>query len=156
MSKLSQEELLALQGVHVEVDTSRWQRLKKRILIRAALVIGLILIRALMLKFFPQTYVPLAFSDSAVGAAELEALISTRLLIGAGLGALYLYALMTNRYIRSISIVALMVPITLIWADFQMFLVSSFPDFTLTASIGFGLRLVAIYLLALNYIDIRR
>jgi hypothetical protein len=110
----------------------------------------------LMLKFFPQTYVPLAFSDSAVGAAELEALISTRLLIGAGLGALYLYALMTNRYIRSISIVALMVPITLIWADFQMFLVSSFPDFTLTASIGFGLRLVAIYLLALNYIDIRR
>jgi hypothetical protein len=156
MSKLSHYELLALQGVHVEVDTSRWQRLKKRILIRAALVIGLILIRALMLKFFPQTYVPLAFSDSAVGAAELEALISTRLLIGAGLGALYLYALMTNRYIRSISIVALMVPITLIWADFQMFLVSSFPDFTLTASIGFGLRLVAIYLLALNYIDIRR
>jgi hypothetical protein len=156
MNNISEEELLALNAAHAEVDTFRWQIVKRRILIRAALVIGLILARALMLKVFPQTYVPLIFGDSAVGAAELEALILTRLLVGAALGGLYLCALIANRYVKLASILALMAPITLIGADLQMFLVSSFPDFTLMTSISFGLRLVTIYLLALNYFDVRR
>jgi hypothetical protein len=156
MNTISEEELLALQAAHVEVGTSRWRIVKRRILVRAVLVIALILCRALMLKLFPQTYIPIIFADSDIGVAELESLIATRLFGGAVLGGLYLYALMTNRYLRSVSIVALMVPISLIWADLQMFLLSSFPDFTLVASISFGLRLATIYLLALNYIDIRR
>jgi hypothetical protein len=156
MNTISEEELLALQAAHTEVETSQWQKLKTRILTRALLVLGLILSRALMLNLFPQTYVALIFDTSEVGPAELQSLVFTRLLVGALLGSLYLYALMTNRYLRSISVVALTVPVALIWADFQMFLVSSFPDLTLVASISFGLRLVTIYLLTLNYIDIRR
>jgi hypothetical protein len=44
----------------------------------------------------------------------------------------------------------------MIWADLQMFLISSFPSFTTVATIGFLARLFALYLLARNYIDIRR
>jgi hypothetical protein len=156
MNNISEEELLALQTAHAEVDSFRWQIRKRRVLIRAVLVLVLILFRVLMLKIFPQTYVPLIFGDSDVGAAELGSLITTRLLIGAALGGLYIYALMANHYVKFASIVALMAPVTLICADLQMFLVSSFPDFTLVASISFCLRLLTIYLLALNYIDLKR
>jgi len=152
MNNISDEELLALQAAHVEVTTSQWQQVRRRILIRALVVIGLILSRALLLYLFPQTYEPLVFGSSG----DLQSLITARLWVGAGLGGIYFYALMTNSYIRSVSILALMVPVTLIWADLQMFLISSFPEFTPVVTIGFGLRLAAIYLLAMNYIDIRR
>jgi hypothetical protein len=156
MTNISQEELLALQIAHAEVDSFRWQIRKRRVLIRAVLVVVLILFRILMLNVFPQIYVPLVFGDSDVGATELQSLITIRLLVGAVLGGLYIYALMANHYVKFASIVALMAPVTLILADLQMFLVSSFPDFTLVASISFGLRLLGIYLLALNYIDLKR
>jgi hypothetical protein len=152
MNNISDEELLALQAAHVEVTTSQWQQVRRRILIRALVVIGLVLSRALLLYLFPQTYEPLVFGSSG----DLQSLIVERLWVGAGLGGIYFYALMTNSYIRSVSILALMVPVTLIWADLQMFLISSFPEFTPVVTIGFGLRLAAIYLLAMNYIDIRR
>jgi hypothetical protein len=77
-------------------------------------------------------------------------------MVGLGLAGVYFYALLTNSYLRSVSIIALIIPIALIWGDLQMFFLSSFPDFTLIASISFGFRLMAIYLLALNYLDIRR
>ena len=155
MNTISDEELLALQA-HVEIETSLWKKLKTRILIRTVVVMGLVLSRVLLLKFYPTTYVPFIFDDSDSGPAELEKLIISRLLVGLVLAGVYLYAIMTNSYLRSISILGLMVPVALIWADLQMFLVSSFPDFTLMASISFAVRLLVIYLLTLNYLDIRR
>lgn len=86
MNNISDEELLALQAAHVEVTTSQWQQVRRRILIRALVVIGLILSRALLLHLFPQTYEPLAFGSSAVASADLQSLIATRLWVGAGLG----------------------------------------------------------------------
>jgi len=159
MNTISEEELLALQA-HVEIETSLWEKLKTRILIRTMVVMGLVLSRVLLLKFYPNTYVPYIFGDGDgdgdSGPAELEKLIISRLLVGLVLAGVYLYAIMTNSYLRSVSILGLMVPVALIWADLQMFLVSSFPDFTLMASISFAVRLLVIYLLTLNYLDIRR
>ena len=159
MNTISEEELLALQG-HVEIETSLWKKLKTRILIRTIVVIGLVLSRVLLLKFYPNTYVPYIFGDGDgdgdSGPAELEKLIISRLLVGLVLAGVYLYAIMTNSYLRSASVLSLMVPVALIWADLQMFLVSSFPHFTLMASISFAVRLLVIYLLTLNYLDIRR
>ena len=159
MNTISDEELLALQA-HVEVETSLWKKLKTRILIRTVVVIGLVLSRVLLLKFHPNTYVPYIFGDGDgdgdSGPAELEKLIISRLLVGLVLAGVYLYAIMTNSYLRSVSVLSLMVPVALIWADLQMFLVSSFPNFTLIASISFAVRLLVIYLLTLNYLDIRR
>ncbi len=159
MNTISEEELLALQ-THVEIETSLWEKLKTRILIRTMVVMGLVLSRVLLLKFYPNTYVPYIFGDGDgdgdSGPAELEKLIISRLLVGLVLAGVYLYAIMTNSYLRSVSILGLMVPVALIWADLQMFLVSSFPDFTLMASISFAVRLLVIYLLTLNYLDIRR
>ena len=161
MNTISEEELLALQA-HVEIETSLWEKLKTRILIRTMVVMGLVLSRVLLLKFYPNTYVPYIFGDGDgdgdgdSGPAELEKLIISRLLVGLVLAGVYLYAIMTNSYLRSVSILGLMVPVALIWADLQMFLVSSFPDFTLIASICFAVRLLVIYLLTLNYLDIRR
>tara|TARA_B110000967_G_scaffold7141_1_gene7177 strand:+ start:536 stop:1015 length:480 start_codon:yes stop_codon:yes gene_type:complete len=159
MNTISEEELLALQG-HVEIETSLWKKLKTRILIRTVVVMGLVLSRVLLLKFYPNTYVPYIFGDGDgdgdSGPAELEKLIISRLLVGLILAGVYLYAIMTNSYLRSVSVLSLMVPVALIWADLQMFLVSSFPNFTLIASISFAVRLLVIYLLTLNYLDIRR
>ena len=155
MHNVSEDELLALQA-HVEVEASQWQKLKKRILIRTLIVIGLILFRLLILKLYPETYIPLVFDGAGLDAAELGELITGRLLSGVVLSCVYLYALITNSYLRSVSIIALIVPISLMWADLQMFLVSSFPDFTLVVSISFAMRVLAVYLLLLNYLDIRR
>lgn len=155
MNTISEEELLALQA-HVEVETSLWKKLKRRILIRTVVVIGFVLSRVLLLKFYPDTYIPYIFDNEDSGPAELDKLIISRLLVGLVLVGVYLYAIITNSYLRSVSVLSLMVPVALIWADLQMFLVSSFPDFTLMASISFAVRLLVIYLLTLNYLDIRR
>ena len=155
MNNISEEELLALQ-THVEVETSRWQKLKKRILIRTLVVMALILFRVILLKVYPQNYLPIVFDSAGLDAAELAGLITARLLVGLGLAGVNFYALLTTSYLRSVSIIALIIPIALIWGDLQMFFLSSFPDFTLIASISFCFRLMAIYLLALNYLDIRR
>lgn len=155
MNTISEEELLALQA-HVEVETSLWKKLKRRILIRTVVVIGFVLSRVLLLKFYPDTYIPYIFDNEDSGPAELDKLIISRLLVGLVLVGVYLYAIITNSYLRSVSVLSLMVPVALIWADLQMFLVSSFPNFTLIASISFAMRLLVIYLLTLNYLDIRR
>ena len=155
MNTISEEELLALQA-HVEVETSLWKKLKRRILIRTVVVIGFVLSRVLLLKFYPDTYIPYLFDNEDSGPAELDKLIISRLLVGLVLVGVYLYAIITNSYLRSVSVLSLMVPVALIWADLQMFLVSSFPNFTLIASISFAMRLLVIYLLTLNYLDIRR
>lgn len=155
MNTISEEELLALQA-HVEVETSLWKKLKRRILIRTVVVIGFVLSRVLLLKFYPDTYIPYIFDNEDSGPAELDKLIISRLLVGLVLVGVYLYAIITNSYLRSVSVLSLMVPVALIWADLQMFLVSSFPHFTLMASISFAVRLLVIYLLTLNYLDIRR
>ena len=156
MNNISEEELLALQA-HVEVEASQWEKLKKRIFIRAVVIIGLFVVRALMLKLYPQNYESLVYdSISPPPGTDLGQLIYARLLVGAAFSVVYLFALRTNSYLRTISIIALKAPIALIWGDLQMFLVSSFPDFTLISSISFGLRLVTIYLLLLNYLDIRK
>lgn len=147
--------MLALQA-HVEVETSLWKTLKRRILIRTVVVIGFVLSRVLLLKFYPDTYIPYLFDNEDSGPAELDKLIISRLLVGLVLVSVYLYAIITNSYLRSVSVLSLMVPVALIWADLQMFLVSSFPHFTLMASISFAVRLLVIYLLTLNYLDIRR
>tara|TARA_B110000211_G_C14022113_1_gene528170 strand:+ start:604 stop:1071 length:468 start_codon:yes stop_codon:yes gene_type:complete len=155
MNNISEEELFALQA-HVEVEPFRWQKLQSRIFIRAGIVMVLILCKLVLLKFYHHNFVPLVLDGAGLDAAEVQALISGRVIVGATLSSFYVYALMTNRYLRAVSFVALMVSIALIWADLQMFLVSSFPDFTMLASVVFGLRLIVIYLLALNYLDIRR
>ena len=155
MDNVSDEELQALR-VHDEVENSQWLRLRKRILIRGILVIVMIVIRAVLMKVYPQDYMNAVFNSAGLNSGDVASLISTRLTLGALLSAVYFYALLTNRFLRSVSIIALIIPIAIIWADLQIFLLSSFPTFTVVASIGFALRLAALYLLARNYIDIRR
>ena len=155
MSNVSDEELRALR-VHDEVENSQWLRLRKRILIRGILVVVMIVIRAVLMKAYPQDYMNTIFNAAGLASDEVASLISARLILGAVLSAVYLYALMTNRFLRTVSIVALIVPVAIIWADLQIFLLSSFPAFTVVAAIGFTLRLIALYLLVRNYIDIRR
>ncbi len=155
MHNISEEELQALQA-HIEVENSVWLRLKQKILFRSYLVIALLLFRALLLFLFPQSYSNAIFEAEGLRPADVTSLVSVRLLVAGVLAGLYLFALQTNRYLRSVTILGLIVPFAMIWADLQMFLISSFPSFTTVATIGFLARLFALYLLARNYIDIRR
>ena len=155
MHNISEEELQALQA-HIEVENSVWLRLKQKILFRSYLVIALLLFRALLLFLFPQSYSNAIFDAEGLRPADVTSLVGVRLLVAGVLASVYLFALQTNRYLRSVTILGLIVPCAMIWADLQMFLISSFPSFTTVATIGFLARLLALYLLARNYIDIRR
>ena len=155
MNNISEEEMRALQ-VHLEVETSTWKQLRRRILIRGISVLVLIAIRALLVKFYPENYTTLVFKGTDIDQGELVSLVTARLGVSVVLAGIYLYALATNSYLRTVSILALMVPVALIWGDLQMFLLAHFPTLPPEILIGFGLRLVSIYLLARNYIDIRR
>ena len=155
MNNISEEEMRALQAHH-EVETSTWKQLRRRILIRGILVMVLIVIRVLLVKFYPENYTNLVFEGADVDQDELVSLVSTRLWVSVVLAGIYLYALATNSYLRTVSIIALIIPVALIWGDLQMFLLASFPTLSPEILVSFGLRLLAIYLLAKNYIDIRR
>ena len=155
MSNISEDELRAL-NVYQEVETEAWLRLRYRITVRGLLVLATLIVRGILVLTAPEYYAYEVFVSSSVSLEYLTDMIFYRTIIGVSLACLYGFALYKNHYLRSVSMVALMAAVALLWGDLQMFLLSSIDRFSPLAYTTLGLRIVAAILLALNYFDVRR
>ena len=155
MPNISEDELRAL-NVYQEVETDAWLRLRYRITVRCLLVLATLLVRGILVSTAPEHYAYEVFLSSNVSLEYLNDLIFYRIIIGVSLAGLYGFALYKNHYLRSVSMIALMAAVALLWGDLQMFLLSSIDRFSPLAYTSLGLRIVAAILLALNYFDVRR
>lgn len=154
---ISEEESDALDAIqgHQEVPVARWQRLRRRILLRNTALIIILLVRATAMIALPEDYLKAAFPflDDSVNLADIA---YTRLLVASFFLSIYLYAFFTNRYLRSASMLGVVVGVALFWSDAGQYLTSGWGSFTMQSSISFGMRILTVALLVMNYLDVRR
>jgi len=154
---ISEEESDALDAIqgHQEVPVARWQRLRRRILLRNTALIIILLVRATAMIALPEDYLKAAFPflDDSVNLADIA---YTRLLVASFFLSIYLYAFFTNRYLRSASMLGVVVGVALFWSDAGQYLTSGWGSFTIQSSISFGMRILTVTLLVMNYLDVRR
>lgn len=155
MPNISEDELRALNVCH-EVETDAWLRLRYRITVRGLLVLATLIVRGILVSTAPEHYAYEVIVSSSVSLEYLTDMIFYRTIIGVSLACLYGFALYKNHYLRTVSMIALMAAVALLWGDLQMFLLSSIDRFSPLAYTSLGLRIVATILLALNYFDVRR
>jgi len=155
MDKLSQEEVDALSSFE-EVTTYDWVRLKRKILVRLWMAIGLTCIRVAYMIYSPQTYSMIVYQNADSGTENLVALAYGRLFLGFLFFSVTLYALKNNLYLMSVSRAGVVVVFALFWSDLQVYIIGGFSQFTAEALAFLILRLWMIYLITANYFDIRR
>ena len=152
---VTEEELRALMPFY-EVEESRFRQIKKRIVIRTCIVGFLMILRGIVVYSFPeflsQTDSQGHLQDSIISANVL--LVRTVLL--AVIASVYIYCLWTNKYFRTMSVIALIVAYSLVWADLEIYVFTMAGEISMVTVILLLLRLCALGLLFANYLDIRR
>lgn len=152
---VTEEELRALMPFY-EVEESRFRQIKKRIAIRTSIVGFLMILRGIVVYSFPeflsQTDSQGHLQDSYISANVL--LVRTVLL--AVTASVYIYCLWTNKYFRTMSVIALIVAYSLVWADLEIYVFTMAGEISMVTVILLLLRLCALGLLFANYLDIRR
>ena len=152
---VTEEELRALMPFY-EVEESRFRQIKKRIAIRTSIVGFLMILRGIVVYSFPeflsQTDSQGHLQDSIISANVL--LVRTVLL--AVIASVYIYCLWTNKYFRTMSVIALIVAYSLVWADLEIYVFTMAGEISMVTVILLLLRLCALGLLFANYQDIRR
>ena len=152
---VTEEELRALMPFY-EVEESRFRQIKKRIVIRTSIVGFLMILRGIVVYSFPeflsQTDSQGHLPDSYISANVL--LVRTVLL--AVIASVYIYCLWTNTYFRTVSVIALIVAYSLVWADLETYVFAMAGELSMVMVILLLLRLCALGLLFANYLDIRR
>ena len=152
---VTEEELRALMPFY-EVEESRFRQIKKRIIIRTSIVGLLMTLRGIVAHSFPEL---LSQTDSQGNI--LDSYISTNVLLVRTVvlivtAAAYIYSLWTNKYFRTISVIALIVAYSLVWADLEIYVFAMTGEMSMVLVILLLLRLCALGLLFVNYLDIRR
>jgi len=68
----------------------------------------------------------------------------------------YLYAVVAGRYFRFMAVVGMVVSCALLWSDMELFMLTTVSEITAVSFALLGMRLIAVWLLVLNYLDIHR
>jgi hypothetical protein len=152
---VTEEELRALMPF-CEVEESRFRHIKKRIVFRTSIVGLLMTLRGIVAHAFPEL---LSQTDSQGNI--LDSYISTNVLLVRALvltvtASAYIYSLWTNKYFRTMSVIALIVAYSLVWADLEIYVFSMAGEMSRVTIVLLFLRLCALGLLFANYLDIRR
>ena len=154
---LSDDEINALNSIqgHIEVPTARWQRLKRKIVMRTGLLVLVLLVRATAMILLPEEYLKSVFPflDSSVNLADIAVI---RLYSAAFFLGIYIYAVATNLYLRSASMLGVVVGVALLWSDVSQYFVWGWDLLSLESAISFSMRILTVALLILNYLDVRR
>jgi hypothetical protein len=66
----------------------------------------------------------------------------------------YIYALISGRYFRFMSVFGMVVACALLWSDMELFMLSSVSEITAVSCALLVMRLIAVWLLVQNYLDI--
>ena len=152
---VTEEELRALMPFY-EVEESRFRQIKYRIIIRTGIIGVLMIIRAVVDFCFPELLAQIDSRGDTVDSYIDPNVLVVRTVLLVTSAFLYLYCLWTNRYFRTMSVIALVISYSLLWADLETYIFSMTGEMTLSAALFLLLRICALGLLFANYLDIRR
>lgn len=152
---VTEEELRALMPFY-EVEESRFRQIKYRIIIRTGIIGVLMIIRAVVDFGFPELLAQVDSRGDTVDSYIVPNVLVVRTVLLVTSAFLYLYCLWTNKYFRTMSVIALVISYSLLWADLETYIFSMTGEMTLSAALFLLLRISALGLLFANYLDIRR
>lgn len=149
-----QEKTLSESLIPELEDGIRW-----RICVRLTLVAFLLSIRGVTAYFMPELFI-----QSKVVAVQIDPaafhpasdLIQVRVMLLLLVLAGYLYALVAVRCFRFMAVVGMVVSCALLWSDMELFMLTTVSEITAVSFALLGMRLIAVWLLVLNYLDIHR
>ena len=153
---VSEEEMRALLPAY-EVEGQYFDRIRNKLLIRTLAVTALFIVNLALIVFFPEHHYNTFWEgDIEAGEEQLESLLIFRISILAPFAVVYFVSLWKNLYFRTVTVISLIITSSMLWSDAEL----HFMAFTQEPAIGVVaavvIRLVAIYMLVLNYLDVRR
>ncbi len=154
-SSVSEEELKALMP-HQEIAHHDFQRVREKIFKRCCLIVFLWFLRIYIIVFHPEYHLTSVVENRLLDDNTVMALLYVRVgLLTAGI-LVYCYSFVTNRYFRSVNVIALIIVCCLIWADIEVYILSNIQSLTLPSVGMILMRFIPLGLLLMNYLDVRR
>ena len=155
-STVSDEELQALLHA-TEINSHFHLSIKSKIVIRSLIVIVLLLGRMLLVMFFPERHVVTFYNGDAVfGISQITNAMLFRIAILTPFFTFYLFSCWRNLYFRSMTVLSLILYCSIFWSDVERYSGAFLQDPSAMVIFTLLLRLLALYMLVLNYFDIRR
>ena len=152
---VTEEELRALMPFY-EVEESRFRHIKKRIVIRTSIVGFLMTLRGIVAYSFPESLSQIDYDGNLLGGYVSANVLLVRTVLLMVIASIYIYCLWTNKYFRTMSVIALIVAYSLVWADLEIYFFPLAGEMSMVTIVLLLLRLCALGLLFANYLDIRR
>ena len=152
---VTEEELRALMPFY-EIEESRFRQIKKRIVIRTSIVGFLMTLRGIVVYSFPELLNQTDSQGNVLDSYISANVLLVRTVLLAVIASVYVYCLWTNKYFRTMSVIALIVAYSLVWADLETYVFTITGEMSIMRVILLLLRMCALGLLFANYLDIRR
>ncbi|MGB1402382.1 MAG: hypothetical protein ACPH3I_05270 [Porticoccaceae bacterium] len=152
---VTEEELRALMPFY-EIEESRFRQIKKRIVIRTSIVGFLMTLRGIVVYSFPELLNQTDSQGNVLDSYISANVLLVRTVLLAVTASVYVYCLWTNKYFRTMSVIALIVAYSLVWADLETYVFTITGEMSIMMVILLLLRMCALGLLFANYLDIRR
>ena len=154
ISNVSKEELKALLP-HIEVSEDILKAGRSRISMRCLAICLILFVRIVVSIFFPEYHLVTITEHKLLDKSTADMVLYLRLIVLVIFNMIYFISFRTNTYFRTVNVIALVFICCLISADFEIYLLSSLADFTWQSITLAGLRFVALWLIFLNYLEVR-
>ena len=153
---VSEEEMRALLPAY-EVEGQYFDRIRNKLLIRTLAVAALFIVRLALIVIYPDYHIGTYWEGDLIeGTKQLESVLLFRISVLVPLAIIYFVCLWKNFYFRSITVLSLVIICSILWSDTETHFLAFSQAPTMGVIAAITIRLLAIYLLVLNYLDVRR
>ncbi|MFL3646695.1 MAG: hypothetical protein ACJ04O_09625 [Cellvibrionales bacterium] len=153
---VTEEEMRALMPAY-EVEDEYLDRIRKKIFMRIAIIVVLFVVRLLMIISYPEFHISAFFqNDQVEGSLQIENIMLFRMSVLIPFSVIYFVSFWKNLYFRTVTVVSLIIVSSILWSDMEKYLGSFLSEATALVWVTLAIRVTCLWLLILNYIDVRR
>jgi hypothetical protein len=153
---VTEEEMRALLPAY-EVEDEYLDRIRQKIFVRIAIIVALFVVRLLVIISYPEFHISAFFQNDQVdGSLQIENIMLFRMSVLVPFSVIYFVSFWKNLYFRTVTVVSLIIVSSILWSDMEQHLGSFWSEATALVWVTLTIRITCLWLLILNYIDVRR
>jgi hypothetical protein len=153
---VTEEEMRALLPAY-EVEGEYLDRIRQKIFMRIAIIVALFVVRLLVIISYPEFHISAFFqNDQVEGSLQIENIMLFRMSVLVPFSVIYFVSFWKNLYFRTVTVVSLIIVSSILWSDMEQHLGSFWSEATALVWVTLTIRITCLWLLILNYIDVRR
>jgi hypothetical protein len=140
-----------------EVEGEYLDRIRQKIFMRIAIIVALFVVRLLVIISYPEFHISAFFQNDQVdGSLQIENIMLFRMSVLVPFSVIYFVSFWKNLYFRTVTVVSLIIVSSILWSDMEQHLGSFWSEATALVWVTLTIRITCLWLLILNYIDVRR